>query len=102
MTTYQGQRYVAEQIASVFAQTRLPDLVIVADDASTDGTLDIVRAVERASAVPMRVLTAEANAGLRVNIETGLVACPPGIVVLADHDDVWRPDKLALVERAFG
>jgi hypothetical protein len=102
MTTYQGQRYVGEQIDSVLTQSRLPDLVIVADDASTDGTLDIVRAADRTSAVPTRVLTAESNAGLRVNIEAGLLACPPGIIVLADHDDVWQQDKLALVERAFG
>jgi hypothetical protein len=74
---------------------------VVADDASTDGTLGILRAAERASAIPICVLSAQANAGLRANMEAGLMACPPGIVVLADHDDVWMQDKLRRVESAF-
>jgi glycosyltransferase involved in cell wall biosynthesis len=101
MTTYQGRRYVTQQLDSVLAQTRVPDLVVVADDASTDGTVDLVRAALRATTIPIRILTAPSNAGLRANVESGLRACAPGIVALADHDDLWRPDKLALIEAAF-
>ncbi len=44
MTTFQGARWVGEQVASIPAQTRPVDEVLVYDDGSTDGTVDVVRA----------------------------------------------------------
>ena len=88
VTTYQAERHLAEQLDSVLVQSRPPDLVVVADDASTDSTEEIVALAARRTDVPIRWTTRASNVGLRANIEAGLVACPRGLVVLADHDDV--------------
>ena len=82
-------------------QERPPDLLLVADDGSTDGTLRLLDAMQHEGCAPMKVLRHERNLGLRRNVERALRACPPGVVVLADHDDVWDPQKLGIVQEAF-
>jgi len=56
MTTFQGEKYLNEQLAAILEQTRLPDEIVIGDDASTDDTWSILRAFEEASPVPVRLL----------------------------------------------
>ena len=101
MTTHQSMRFLSHQLASILSQDRLPDLLVVADDASSDGTLDLLREMEQHSAIPMAVISHSEHVGLRRNIEDGLQACPSGIIVLADHDDIWSPHKLTTAAEAL-
>lgn len=89
--TYNAQAFVVETLMSVLGQT-LGDLeLIVVDDGSTDGTLDLVRALPDA-----RVrLVPQANAGRCVARNHGLSLARAPLVCFLDHDDVWHPDKLA-------
>ena len=95
MTTYQGARWVEQQIASILAQTRLPDEVLVYDDGSTDGTPDLVRALLSASPVPWTVTVNVERLGTVRSLEQGLRVTAADVVLLADQDDVWHPDRLA-------
>jgi glycosyltransferase involved in cell wall biosynthesis len=101
MCTFNGSRFVAEQLNSIAAQTRLPDELIVCDDRSTDDTREIVN--EFADRVPFPVLhfCNEENLGSTANFEKAISLCGGDLIALADQDDMWRPRKLELLERCF-
>lgn len=98
MITCEGARWVGPQAAAITSQTRPPDEVVVADDASTDDT--VARAV--AALAPLgdrvRVLESDRRLGLTPNFERAARAATGDIIVFADQDDVWLPRRLAAVE----
>ena len=101
MTTYQGEKYLAEQLDSILRQSRLPDEIVIGDDASIDSTWEILVRFARSAKVPVRLLRSRQNVGLNRNIETVMRACRGEVLILADQDDVWATDKVAVVEEAF-
>jgi glycosyltransferase involved in cell wall biosynthesis len=101
LATYNGQRYLAAQLRSIVQQTRPPDEVVVCDDASTDQSVAIAADFLTAARLPHRVLTTAENLGVTVNFARGIAAADGDIVVLADQDDIWYPEKLAVIEAAF-
>ncbi|HEL3813780.1 TPA: glycosyltransferase family 2 protein [Stenotrophomonas maltophilia] len=95
--TYNGERFLQEQLDSLLAQTRHPDQLVIRDDASSDGTLALLRAfVPRAEALGIAVdlQVNSLNVGYRQNFDGALRACSGDLVFLCDQDDVWYPDKL--------
>ena len=102
LCTYQGQRYLADQLESIAAQTRAPDELVVHDDASTDGSVEIVRAFAGRAPFPVRLVVNHRRLGSTANFENAIGAADGDIIVLCDQDDVWRADKLARIEAAFG
>jgi glycosyltransferase involved in cell wall biosynthesis len=101
MCTYNGGRYVREQLESIAAQSRRPDELVVCDDRSTDDTAEVVR--EFASRAPFRVRlhVNESNLGSTGNFEKAISLCGGDIVALSDQDDHWMPEKLARTEAAL-
>lgn len=101
MCTYNGSRFLTEQLTSIANQTRLPDELIISDDNSTDHTLEIARDFARTAPFPVRVIDNLDRAGVIANFERAIASVTGDIVVLADQDDFWFPNKLAATERAF-
>lgn len=100
LCTHQGARYLPQQLASITAQTRLPDEVVVRDDGSSDGTVDLLR--EFAAQAPFSVsIEAGRRLGVVANFERAIAACRGELIALADQDDVWAPPKLAALEAAL-
>lgn len=100
MVTFNGERFVGEQLASILSQLPPPDEIVIGDDGSVDGTVTRVREIAAHTDVPVRVLTGD-HRGLRLNIERTLEACHGSVIVLADQDDVWEQGKLAAIRAAF-
>ncbi|MGI4730126.1 MAG: glycosyltransferase family 2 protein [Janthinobacterium lividum] len=106
LATWNGARFLPEQLASLAAQ-RWPELAIVAsDDGSTDGTRAILQAF---TARPLRLLPGEGRLGVRGNFAAALAATQAPYVFLSDQDDWWDPDKVPAImarllelERALG
>lgn len=101
MATYNGERFIAEQLESLAAQTHLPTELVVCDDGSSDGTLAIVEAFAREAPFPVRVIRNEKNLGYIRNFEKALSLCTGEIIFLSDQDDVWFPEKIAHVLAVF-
>jgi glycosyltransferase involved in cell wall biosynthesis len=101
MTTFNGARYLGEQLDSILAQERLPDEVIVCDDGSTDATVELLRDYASRSPCPMTVVVNEERLGSTKNFEQAIGLCSGDIIALCDQDDVWRGPKLAVIESAF-
>lgn len=95
LATFNGAAFLHEQLASLSAQTRLPDELVVSDDGSTDGTLDIVREYAGNAPFPVRILPPASQLGAADNFLRIAVACTGDLIAFADQDDVWHPDKLA-------
>ncbi len=101
LATYDGQLYLAEQLASLATQTRLPDELIVSDDASTDATIECLEQFAATAPFPVRIYRNEARLGFRANFMRAMSLCRSDLIALCDQDDIWDPQKLAVAEAAF-
>jgi glycosyltransferase involved in cell wall biosynthesis len=97
MCTYNGARFLPEQLGSIAAQTRLPDELVVCDDRSTDESAEIVRNFARHAPFPVQLEINEENLGSTKNFEKSIELCQGEIIVLADQDDIWHPEKLSRI-----
>ena len=101
MCTFNGRRFLGGQLASIAAQDRPPDELVVCDDGSSDGCVEIVRDFARRAGFSTRLVVNDRNLGSTKNFEKAISLCQGAIVALADQDDVWYPDKLARIEKSF-
>lgn len=102
--TFNGTRYLPLLWESLLAQSRLPDEIIVRDDASTDGTptmLGGLRDHAQARGVRVRLVFGETNIGYLANFEAALKAASGDVLFLCDQDDAWHTGKLAAQMREF-
>ena len=93
LATFNGERFLAEQLESIGRQRLRPDEVVVGDDGSTDGTLDIIEAFGRSSGIPVTVVGHD-HSGVGANFLRSVEASRGRYVAFADQDDVWLPEKL--------
>ena len=101
MCTYNGANFLPAQLASISDQTRPPDEIIVCDDASNDETRALLERFARTSAIPVSLYFSDQNVGSVKNFERAIGLCTGDVIALSDQDDVWRADKLQLIENAF-
>jgi glycosyltransferase involved in cell wall biosynthesis len=101
MCTYNGEKYLQEQLDSFLQQTRLPDELVVCDDGSQDGTVAILEAFAARAPFPIRLFLNPKNLGVFKNFEKAISLCTGQIIALSDQDDVWLPEKLSRFEQVF-
>jgi glycosyltransferase involved in cell wall biosynthesis len=101
MCTYNGARFVAEQLASVAAQTRPPDELVVCDDGSADETRELVGEFAARAPFPVRLFANERNLGSTRNFGRAIALCGGDLIALSDQDDVWNPEKLEKLAAHF-
>jgi glycosyltransferase involved in cell wall biosynthesis len=99
MATYNGGKYLREQLDSFLAQTRLPDELVITDDCSTDDTLAIIETFAATAPFEVRWERNEHNLGYTGNFNKALMKAVGDLVFLSDQDDVWFPEKLERMER---
>ncbi|MFZ4893249.1 glycosyltransferase family 2 protein [Plantibacter sp. Mn2098] len=101
LCTYNGAAYIAEQLASILAQTILPGEIVVSDDGSSDTTAEIVTGFAQASRVPITLRLNVKPLGVTKNFQTALQSTKGSLLVLSDQDDRWHPDRLARAVARF-
>jgi glycosyltransferase involved in cell wall biosynthesis len=101
LATYNGERYLLEQLDSFRRQTLQPDELVVCDDCSTDNTLAILEDFSRLSGFTVRIFRNEVNLGHVRNFERALSLCEGDYIFLSDQDDTWAPNKLEAVFAEF-
>ena len=101
MATYNGANYLQEQLDSFVAQSRLPDELVVCDDASSDETIAILTRFAQAAPFIVIIVGNEKNLGYVKNFEKVISLCSGDYIFLSDQDDVWFSNKLEVVLRHF-
>ncbi len=96
LATYNGQKYIAEQLRSVLSQLGPKDEVVLSDDGSTDDTLVIVRSFKDPRIV---ILKGPAAHSPILNFQRALQAAKGDYLFLCDQDDVWLPNKVEVCMR---
>ena len=94
ITSYNHRAYLIEAIESVLGQTLVPDEIIVADDASSDGSQETIRAYERRWPGLVKGIFQERNCGIPANRNSALRAVTGDYVGILDGDDCFLPHKL--------
>lgn len=95
MASYNGEKYLKEQLDSIYAQTYKNIEVIVTDDCSTDKTVDILE--HYAKSCGLKYFVNEKNLGFVKNFEKVLSLCDGDYIALADQDDIWCKDKIEIL-----
>jgi glycosyltransferase involved in cell wall biosynthesis len=101
LCVYNGEKYLPQQLDSVFFQTCSDIEVLAFDDASTDRSMEILR--DYSSREPrLKVCVNQVNVGFAKNFSAALAACTGKFVAPCDQDDIWSPEKITRLLDAIG
>jgi glycosyltransferase involved in cell wall biosynthesis len=101
MATFNGGRYIRQQLDSIAAQSYLPAELIITDDGSEDDTLAIIAAFAKTAPFPVNVYRNEIRLGYRANFMRAASLCQSDLIAFCDQDDYWYPTKLARSNERF-
>ena len=89
MATYNGEKYIKEQIDSILSEIKENDEIVISDDNSTDCTVEIIKSYN-----DDRIKLYHSNArNFKKNFENALNKAKGDIIILSDQDDVWIKGK---------
>lgn len=91
LATYNGEKYLREQVDSILSQLGEEDELIVSDDNSTDTTREILSSYGDPR---IKVFLNEKNRGVNGNFENAVSRTSGDYIFLSDQDDVWLPGKV--------
>ncbi len=93
VATYNGEKYLTEQLESIAAQTYKDIEIIICDDDSTDGTKKIIKAFAESHPNVFYYLNVN-NQGVNKNFEEGFLKANGEFIAIADQDDIWLSNKI--------
>jgi len=96
--TYNGEKYIREQLASILSQLAKNDEVIISDDSSTDATVKII---ENFKDDRIKILPNNLFRSPIFNLENALKHAKGEYIFLSDQDDIWMPDKVTIMLNAL-
>lgn len=97
MATFNGEKHVIEQLESLARQTLMPVELIVTDDGSTDKTVDFILGFADQLEFPVQVVRNDVRLGYGKNFLKAASLSKSKYVAFCDQDDIWHPEKIALV-----
>ena len=94
LCTYNGERYLQEQLETIAAQTRVPFEMVICDDCSKDRTLEIAEAFRESAPFQVRVVRNASQLRSTRNFDKAIRLCRGDYIALSDQDDRWKPQKV--------
>ncbi len=101
MCTFNGSRYLEEQLESIAQQSRLPVELIVCDDQSTDETLSILKRFKTRAPFAVSIFQNSQRLGSTRNFDQAIGLTRGEFIALCDQDDRWTPQKLERLSDAL-
>jgi glycosyltransferase involved in cell wall biosynthesis len=101
LCTYNGEKYIADQLNSILDQTIPPKEIIISDDGSKDHTLEIVKKVLENSFVVYKIVENEEVHGVTSNFNNAISLCTEQIIFTSDQDDIWIKNKAEVILKIF-
>ncbi len=100
MASYNGEKFISEQIESIIKQLHKNDELIISDDGSTDSTVSIIKEFQKNH--PSIVLIDGPRNGVVKNFENALTQAKGEYIFLTDQDDIWSDNKVSSTLSCFG
>lgn len=97
MTSYNGKKYIEDQIMSITQQTYRNIEIIIVDDGSTDGSLDIINKLA-AEDNRIKLYKNERNLGVVANLSKSTFLTSGDFICCCDQDDYWREDRIEILK----
>lgn len=94
MCTFNGEKYLKEQLDSILNQTVKVDEIIVCDDKSTDKTLEILEEYSKNNPAIFKVFKNETTLRSVKNFENAISLTTSDYIFLSDQDDIWKANKV--------
>lgn len=106
MCTFNGGRYLKEQLESIAGQTRRPCELVICDDGSTDDTIAVLKSFQGKAPFPVTIVENTVRMGSTRNFNQAIGMAQGELIALCDQDDRWLPHKLerlsdCLIENPF-
>lgn len=98
LATYNGEKYLRQQVDSIMLQLGKEDELVVSDDGSTDTTVEILKSYKDSR---IKILHNLERHGVNHNFENALRNAQGDYIFLADQDDVWLPGKVERCKEIF-
>lgn len=99
--TYNGEKYIEEQLISILNQSIKPDEIVICDDNSTDNTIQLAEKILITSSIKFRIETNQTNLGVIKNFEKAIGLTSGDIIFLSDQDDIWLTNKIKTILYEF-
>ena len=99
IASYNGAKFLREQLDSLYNQTLIPDEIFVSDDCSNDGTTEILEEYHQTKG--LRYVINEHNLGFNKNFENALKNTTSEFIMICDQDDIWMPEKVEVMVNAI-
>ena len=101
MTTYNGSKYITEQLESIANQTLKDYELVICDDCSKDNTVEIIKSFQQNDS-RIKLFCNEQNLGFKKNFEKVIRLCQGDYIALCDQDDVWTENHLEALFSSIG
>ena len=95
MATYNGEKYLEEQIESILSSTYREFKLYIVDDGSKDSTMEILNRYKMRYPDIIHISRNETNMGVTLNFLNAIIKTTSEYIMLCDQDDVWKKDKIA-------
>lgn len=96
IATYNGEKYIKEQLDSILKQLDSTDEIVISDDGSADNT---IHEIESLSDSRIKIIYNTGKHNYTSNFENALKHSRGEIIILSDQDDVWCEDKVEVIKR---
>lgn len=94
MATYNGGKYIKDQLESIRKQTCQPDEIIIADDCSSDDTIKIINSFKNSTSIKIVNYVNKNNLGYIKNFKNAISKAKGDYIFLCDQDDIWEKNKI--------
>ncbi len=101
LCTYNGEKFLDQQLDSILHQTTPINEIIICDDGSTDATIKIIQAFQTKYPSTIKLHINEVSLGAIKNFEKAIGLCSGEIIFLSDQDDVWIENKVKRIIEKF-
>ena len=101
MCTYNGSRFIKDQLNSIIEQSKPVDEIIICDDCSTDNTIEIINDYINKYPGLIQLYENKENLKSTKNFENAISHCTGDYIFLADQDDIWNYNKVEKIIAKF-
>lgn len=101
LATYNGEKYIKEQLDSILNQTYQNFEIVIHDDCSTDNTIKIIEEYAKRDNRIVYKQNSE-NLGFAKNFESIINECKGTYIAFSDQDDIWTPNHIQILYHNSG